>query len=46
MQIVAQKTFNCYLNNYQSGDFLLHFPDMPNEKRIAAMRYWVQFAAR
>lgn len=45
VHIVAQRTFNCYLNNYTPGDFLLHFADMPNEKRLAAMRYWAQFAA-
>ena len=44
VQIVAQKTFNCYPANYQRGDFLLHFPDIPNEQRAQLMRYWAQFA--
>jgi len=42
--VVAQKTFNCYPSNYAKGDFLLHFPDMPADKRLEAMRYWAQFA--
>ena len=42
--VVAQKTFNCYLSDYAKGDFLLHFPDMPTDKRLEAMRYWAQFA--
>jgi len=33
-----------YPSNYAKGDFLLHFPDMPNDKRLEAMRYWAQFA--
>ena len=44
VHVVAQRTFNCYLGNFARGDFLLHFPDMPNDKRIEAMRYWAQFA--
>ena len=44
VHIVAQKTFNCYPSNFARGDFLLHFPDMPKDKRLEAMRYWAQFA--
>lgn len=43
IHIVAQKTFNSYLCNFQRGEFLLHFPDMPNDKRRDLMRYWAQF---
>jgi hypothetical protein len=44
VHVLAQKAFNCYLGNFERGDFLLHFPDMPNENRVQAMRYWAQFA--
>jgi hypothetical protein len=37
-------TFNSYLCNFRRGEFLLHFPDMPNDKRAELMRYWAQFA--
>ena len=44
VKVVAQKTMNSYMSNYGKGDFVLHFPDMPNEKRSKLMRVWAQFA--
>ena len=44
VKVLAQKTFNSYMSNYAKGDFVLHFPDMPNEQRAKLMRVWAQFA--
>ena len=44
IKVLAQTMFNSYLPNYTKGDFILHFPDMPNSTRAGLMRYWAQFA--
>lgn len=44
IQVVTQRRFNSYLQNYQTGDFMLHFPDLPNEKRAQLLRFHHQFA--
>ena len=43
VKVLAQKTFNSYMSNYTKGDFVLHFPDMPNDVRSKQMRVWAQF---
>ena len=44
IKVLAQTMLNSYLPNYTRGDFILHFPDMPNPTRAGLMRYWAQFA--
>jgi hypothetical protein len=43
IKVVAQKSFNSYPNNWQKGDFVLHFPDAPMERRKYMMRLYQQF---
>ena len=38
VQLVAQRRFNSYPQNYRKGDFLLHFPDIPYDVRERMMR--------
>lgn len=45
VQVVTQKRFNSYLQNYTRGDFLLHFPDIPLQQRELLMQTHQQFAA-
>jgi hypothetical protein len=44
VQMVSQKRFNSYPENYTKGDFLIHFPDQPPEVRLRLMRRYGQFA--
>lgn len=44
VQMVSQKRFNSYPENYTKGDFLIHFPDQPPEIRLRLMRRYGQFA--
>lgn len=38
VQVVTQRRFNSYPQNYRPGDFLIHFPDLPNDRRVELMR--------
>ena len=38
VRLVPQRRFNSYPCNYQCGDFLLHFPDLPVGAKVRLMR--------
>ena len=38
VQVVTRRRFNSYPASYRAGDFLLHFPDVPDERRAGLMR--------
>ena len=45
VQIVTQRRFNSYPGNHPPGDFIIHFADMPNDRRVAMMRQAIGGAA-